>query len=215
MTSTAVLTTSSIPMTAEIMPANNQNSIFSFTLKTATSDSIESYIEDFNNLKRATGQALIKMACMIFHVERVKTNYEKEVFAHNCGLNRESSTYEKWKLLGQRAHRFESIEPGKLPKQWTTLYALSKLNADKFDLVAQYLSPDTTMADINKMIDPDSQKKEASEKLTVTLQISTLNDQTLKVLREVCKFFDSDLAFSKAFKVEHSEAVAEALKAAA
>ena len=212
MTSKAVLTTSSIPMTAEIMPANDQDSVFSFTLKTATSDSIESYIEDFNNLKRATGRAILKMAHLVFHVESVHTKADKEAFAIACNLDRTSASYAKWKTLGQNVSRFNLVENQCLPNHWTTLYALAKLTTEHFNLVADKLSSDITMIAINKML-PSVNKDELEEKATVTLQLKKINEFTLDRVRQVTKLFGADTSFSDVFTVQYSTRVETALAA--
>ena len=215
MTSKAVLTTSSIPMTAEIMPANNRDSIFSFTLKTETSQSIDSYIEDFNNLKRATGRAILKMAHLVFHVESVHTKSEKEAFAIACNLDRKSTSYAKWKTLGQNVERFNLVENKCLPNHWTTLYALAKLTTEQFNLVADKLSSDITMLAINKMLPSASVNKDEGleEKATVTLQLKQINEFTLDRVRQVTKLFGVDTTFSDVFTVQYSSSVETALAA--
>ena len=77
-------TIASVPV-VEVVTTTANNSHFAnlpFKLKTWQDDSIQAYIEDFNNLKRTTGATLLKMAHLIYQVESQKPEHEKVLFAN-------------------------------------------------------------------------------------------------------------------------------------
>lgn len=112
---------------------------------------IFSYVSRYQNFLRKTAESIIGLSVTLIEAEESLNDLDFSIFCDQVGIKINDSTYSKLKKIGQNAARFSPFVD-RLPNSWTTIYKLSKLQADQFDLVAPTLTPYTTSKQIDQQV---------------------------------------------------------------
>jgi hypothetical protein len=97
------------------------------------------------------------------------TGSQLDQFLVHVGIDKNGSTYRKLRIIGEQADRFLNVLDH-LPNNWTTVYALAKMDRSDFDRLVEVkaLSPMSTMGMIKSSLEP---KKEKANQLTLSISI--------------------------------------------
>ena len=112
------------------------------------------YVDRYRGFARQTAAGIIGLATTLVEAEEKLSPAEFKIFCELVGIPKGGAIYKKFTKIGQAATRFEPYME-KLPSNWTTVYKLAALPPDKFDRVAQSLTPFITAREIDEKIELD------------------------------------------------------------
>jgi hypothetical protein len=127
------------------------------------------YVDRYRGFPRQTADGIIGLAMTLVEAEEKLSKAEFKVFCELVGIPKGRPVYKKFRKIGEAATRFEPYME-KLPSNWTTVYKLAALPPDKFDRVAQSLTPFITAREIDENIELDrgfgrvAEKREDAER---------------------------------------------------
>ncbi len=103
------------------------------------STKVDEYVDRYNTFLCKSADAFIGLGETLVEAKEGLKKDEFKVFLEKTGLNNSKSTYSKLLKIGENAPRLRPYV-NNLPQSWTTLYALSKLEADQFEKVVPQLN---------------------------------------------------------------------------
>lgn len=112
------------------------------------------YVDRYRGFARQTAAGIIGLAMTLVEAEEKLSTAEFKIFCELVGIPKGGPIYKKFRKIGEAATRFQPYME-KLPANWTTLYKLASLPPDKFDHVAQSLTPFITAREIDEKIELD------------------------------------------------------------
>lgn len=112
---------------------------------------ILAFVDRYQAFLRKTAESILGLAETLVQAEADLNAVDFSIFCDNVGLVKGSPTYSKLKVIGQKSDRFRPFL-GCLPNTWTTIYKLSKLEADQFARVSGALTPFITSKEIDEHI---------------------------------------------------------------
>ena len=112
------------------------------------------YVDRYRGFARQTAAGIIGLATTLVEAEEKLSPAEFRIFCELVGIPKGGPVYKKFTKIGEAATRFEP-HMEKLPSNWTTIYKLAALPPDKFDHVAQSLTPFTTAREIDEKVELD------------------------------------------------------------
>ena len=127
------------------------------------------YVDRYRGFARQTADGIIGLAMTLVEAEEKLSTAEFKIFCELVGIPKGGPIYKKFTKIGEAATRFKPYME-KLPANWTTLYKLASLPPDKFDHVAQSLTPFITAREIDEKIELDrgfgrvAEKREDAER---------------------------------------------------
>ena len=123
------------------------------------SPKVDEYVDRYNALLCKSADAFIGLGETLVEA---RDNLRKDgfkLFLEKTGLNNSKSTYSKLLKIGESAPRLRPYV-NNLPQNWTTLYALSKLEPDQFEKVVPQLNAYSTAKDVAFLAEVQIEKKE-------------------------------------------------------
>ena len=138
----------------------------------------DSYIKQISSLKTNTAQNILSIGLLMKEAKSELSKNEFNRFLQSSHYAEKSSSVRKWIKIGDANRRLNPIAD-KLPVVWSTIYKLSKMNIDKFDLLER-----------KNIINSTITAREIDEHL------STTNRANAKKIQIILKF---DLSVSPAF----------------
>ena len=133
------------------MTNSNTVTIASQTFPNGNSDikpEILTFIDRYQSFIRKTAESILGLAETLVQAEADLNAVDFLIFCENVGIAKPGSTYSKLKHIGDNIERFRPFLD-RLPNTWTTIYKLSKLEADQFARVTDHLSPFITSKEID------------------------------------------------------------------
>ena len=122
------------------------------------------YVDRYRGFARQTADGIIGLATTLVEAEEKLSTAEFKIFCELVGIPKGGPVYKKFTKIGEAATRFEPYME-KLPSNWTTVYKLAALPPDKFDHVAQSLTPFITAREIDEKIELDRGFGRVAEKI--------------------------------------------------
>jgi hypothetical protein len=153
--------TSIAPNLPKVFPNGNSN----------VSASVAKYVDRYNAQLCKSADAIISLGETLVEAKEKLNKEEFKTFLEQTALNKNKSTYSKLIKIGENAPRLRPYV-NNLPQNWTTIYALSKLEADQFEKVVPNLSAYSTAKDIAYLTEA---KLEQKEHFSADLTISLIN----------------------------------------
>jgi hypothetical protein len=146
------------PTLPKVFP--NGNSVFS--------TKVDEYVDRYNALLCKSADAFIELGETLYEAKESLNSDDFKLFLEKAGLSNSKSTYSKLMKIGEEAPRLRPYV-NNLPQSWTTLYALSKLEADKFEKIVPQLNAYSTAKDIAFLTE---EKIESKEEFSADVTIS-------------------------------------------
>lgn len=140
------------------------------TIEVATADEqIMHYVSMYRAIARSTAENIIRLGQTVMDASIKLTGSQLDQFLVHVGIDKNGSTYRKLRIIGEQADRFLNVLDH-LPNNWTTVYALAKMERSDFDRLVEVkaLSPMSTMGMIKSSLEP---KKEKAKQLTLSISI--------------------------------------------
>lgn len=133
------------PIATQTFPNRNTNIV---------KPEILAFVDRYQSFLRKTAESILGLADTLVQAEAELNAVDFSIFCDNVGLTKGSPTYSKLKAIGQKSDRFRPFI-GCLPNTWTTIYKLSKLEAEQFARISGALTPFITSKEIDEKIGGD------------------------------------------------------------
>ena len=140
------------------------------TIEVATAEEqVMHYVSLYRTFARNTAENIIRLGQTVMDASIKLTGSQLDQFLVHVGIDKNGSTYRKLRIIGEQADRFLNVLDH-LPNNWTTVYALAKMDRSDFDRLVEVkaLSPMSTMGMIKSSLEP---KKEKSNQLVLSISI--------------------------------------------
>src|SRR5262249_12405009 len=102
---------------------------------------LDRLIKQYRSCAKESAANTIKMAQTVAEASEKLNTFDQRKFWDEFNISK--STRSKLETIAEKASRFDPFLD-KCPSSWTTLYVLSKLKSDQFDLVKDHLTPTMT-----------------------------------------------------------------------
>jgi len=153
---------------------------------------IDSFIVEYQTKAKNAVEGIVDMAETVYQINakyRANTIEQADLdyFCLSVGLNPGSSTFRKFKMIGENASKFrESLRT--FPASYTILYEITTLNADVFEYAINnnLIQPTTTLNDIKTLANKALNNRAANDdslKIVVSIDKSKLSEETACVLK--------------------------------
>lgn len=159
---------------------------------------VSKYVDRYNALLCKSADAFISLGETLVEAKEVLNKEEFKLFLEQTGLKSSKATYSKLMKIGENAPRLRPYV-NNLPQNWTTIYALSKLEADQFEKVVPQLNAYSTGKDVAFLTEDKTEKKDT---FTADLTIC-LNDLDLDTKQKVFAVIE-DLEAQYSFRMKVS-----------
>ena len=136
------------------MTNSNTVTIVAQTFPNGNSDikpEILTFIDRYHTFLRKTAESILGLAETLVQAEADLNGVDFLIFCDNVGIVKPSPTYSKLKQIGENSDRFRPFLD-RLPNTWTTIYKLSKLEANQFARISDCLSPFITSKEIDEQM---------------------------------------------------------------
>jgi hypothetical protein len=112
---------------------------------------LQRYVQRYATFRKEEALCTIEKCATLVEAEQNLTAPELEEFCRRIELRRNSSTFRKYRTIGEAADRMRP-HADKLPDNWTTLYELAKMRLDRFDrlITSGKLHPSTTAEELKE-----------------------------------------------------------------
>ena len=161
-----------------------------------SSASVEHFVRRFNAAWKRGAEAILDVTTTLVEAEDQLSEKRLDQFYSEIGMDRKGSTCKKLRKIGEVRSRFKDVED-RLPNNWTTIYELARLEADRFDeLVGRgILCPGMTRKDIHGLAPPEGDPPERDRKVTIDINKIGLGRRKdfAGRLRQLLREFDVDL----------------------
>src|SRR5262245_31934793 len=117
-----------------------------------TAPTVLSLVERWQRGRAKTIEGVLEQATALWAAHELGKGALKQ-FCEDIDLDQNSATFRKWKLIGEKASRFQPFM-NRMPGNWTTVYQLARLKPQDFDKVASSgsFSPEMTWEDIAEIV---------------------------------------------------------------
>ena len=145
------------------------NTAIATTEVSTAEEQVMHYVSLYRTLVRNTAENIIRLGQTVMDASIKLTGSQLDQFLVHVGIDKNGSTYRKLRIIGEQADRFLNVLDH-LPNNWTTVYALAKMDRSDFDRLVEVkaLSPMSTMGMIKSSLEP---KKEKANQLTLSISI--------------------------------------------
>lgn len=161
------------------------------------STKVDEYVDRYNALLCKSADTFIALGETLYEAKESLSNDDFTLFLEKTGLNNSKSTYSKLMKIGEEAPRLRPYV-NNLPQSWTTLYALSKLEADQFEKIAPQLNAYSTAKDIASLTEAKIEAKEDFS-ADVTISFAELDLETKN--RVFCELADLQVQYKFKLKI--------------
>jgi len=154
---------------------------------------IEYFVHEIEGLGMKSVEGILKYGLTMLDAKTTLDSSDFERFLERTHYAEKSASVRKWICIGNAYMRLNPIAK-KLPPNWSTLYKLSSLPTDKFDLLErnQVLTPSTTAREIEDALSTKSSSKSKSVKLILTFDAGVRPD----VLKQIYDLIEKSLPSS-------------------
>jgi hypothetical protein len=145
------------------------NTTIATTEVSTAEEQVMHYVSLYRTFVRNTAENIIRLGQTVMDASIKLTGSQLDQFLVHVGIDKNGSTYRKLRIIGEQADRFLNVLDH-LPNNWTTVYALAKMDRSDFDRLVEVkaLSPMSTMGMIKSSLEP---KKEKANQLTLSISI--------------------------------------------
>ena len=146
---------------------------------------IEYFVTEIKSLGMKSTEGILKYGVTMLDAKNTLSAFDYEDFLKQTHYAEKSSSVRKWNCIGKAFLRLNPIAEN-LPPNWSTLYKLSALSTDKFDLLERknVLSPTVTAKEIDEALSKKIYSKSKPIKLILTFG-SDVQPDVLKQIHDL------------------------------
>ena len=169
----------------------------------------KSLVATFRESTKGSVEHILNMSKCVYEMKIKKdygelNDYDMNYFCLSVGFKEDSSTFRKFKLMGERYEQFKKYMD-KLPSSYTVLYEITTLDADKFEelMMDGSIYNYITLKDVKKLGNKLSNTMQNVDDISFSVNFSKSNlTKTTKnylesVLSELIKFNDLNVTLPK------------------
>ena len=132
------------------------------------------YAEKVSSLKANTAQNILTIGLFVSEAKSKLSDDDFKSFLDSTHYTDKSSSVRKWIQIGKAYQRLNPIA-SKLPVAWSTIYKLSNLAADKFDLLERrnVLNATVTAREIDECLSVKNPANAKKIQITIKFDLST------------------------------------------
>ena len=146
---------------------------------------IDYFVNEINSLGKKSVESILKQGLTMVDAKQTLGKADYQDFLDKTHYAEKSASVRKWICIGNAFMRLNSIAD-KLPPNWSTLYKLSSLPIDKFDLLEKrdVLSPSITAKEIDEALSKKTKQSKRSVKLILTFD-ANVQPHVLKQIHDL------------------------------
>lgn len=154
---------------------------------------IDYFVKEITELGKKSVEGILKYGLTMVDAKNTLAESDYKKFLERTHYAEKSASVRKWICIGNAYMRLNPIGH-KLPPNWSTLYKLSSLSVDKFDLLERkkVLSPTVTAREIDEALS----KKTCSRRKPVKLVLTFDSDVRPDVLKQIHDLIEKSLPSS-------------------
>lgn len=154
---------------------------------------IEYFVTEITTLGNKSTEGILKYGLTMVDAKSTLSNADYQKFLERTHYAKKSASVRKWICIGKAFMRLNPIADN-LPPNWSTLYKLSSMSVDKFDLLERkkVLSPTVTAREIDEALS----KKTSSKRKPVKLVLTFDSDVRPDVLKQIHDLIEKSLPTS-------------------
>ena len=146
---------------------------------------IEYFVNEINSLGKKSVQSILKQGLTMVDAKETLIKADYQDFLDKTHYADKSASVRKWICIGNAFMRLNSIAD-KLPPNWSTLYKLSSLPIDKFELLEKrnILSSSITAKEIDEALSKKTKQSKRPVKFILTFD-ATVQPHCLKQIYDL------------------------------
>jgi hypothetical protein len=143
---------------------------------------IDYFVNEIVGLGKKSVDGILKYGVTMVDAKNTLADSDYEKFLERTHYAEKSASVRKWICIGNAYLRLDAIADN-LPPNWSTIYKLSSLSVDKFDLLERkkVLSPTVTAREIDEALSKKSSSKRKPVKLVLTFDSDVRPDVLKKI----------------------------------
>lgn len=153
---------------------------------------MDSLIIDYQDSTQSAVKNILKMCKTIKNIDEKFKNkeindFDISYFCAKVNLVRSSSTYRKFRKIGENASRFEKYAD-LLPSAYTVLFQIATLDSDKFEelVEANKITPSLSLEGIKKILNPSITKKNLNEvSFRVVFDLDSISESSKEKIKNI------------------------------
>ncbi len=152
---------------------------------------MDSLIADYQDSTKSAVENILKMCKSVKNIDDKFKNkeindFDISYFCAKVNLERSSSTYRKYRKIGEHASRFDKYVD-LLPSAYTVLFQIATLDLDKFEelVEANKITPSLSLEDIKKIINPSIAKNSNDLSFKVVFDMDTLSEKSKDLIKSI------------------------------
>ena len=178
------------------MKLSNVNKLEKFSKKCKNQTIVNSYIKSYQQFTKDTVENILKIGTLVLEMKQKQDlgeldDSDMKYFCFSVGLTESSSTFRKFKKIGECNDRFQKYLE-KLPNSYSVLYEITTLEAELFEelMVNNDIHSYVTLKDIKRLGNKLSNSSPNSEELnfTVKFDMKSFSKEELKKFGTVVKY---------------------------
>ena len=125
---------------------------------------LEMYISEFSTLNEKSVTAIFEVGLLLTQAKDELNEVQYDFFLKQTKFASKTSTERKWIAIGNAYIRLKNISD-MLPPNWTTIYLISTMPAEKLDplMREKLINPSITASELNGLLNQSKQQKNAVE----------------------------------------------------
>jgi hypothetical protein len=134
------------------------------------------YANDMSNLTCSTAENILKIGSLMIDAKSKLNESEYQEFLELTAYDKKSSAVRKWNRIGESYVRLMPIA-NKLPPHWSTIYAIAKLDSNKFDLLekSNILNQSVTLREISETLNLLTKKSKIQINFVFSSLVTSFN----------------------------------------
>ena len=154
---------------------------------------IDYFVNEIIGLGKKSVEGILKYGLTMVDAKNTLKDLDYQKFLERTHYAEKSASVRKWICIGNAYLRLNSIADN-LPPNWSTLYKLSSLSVEKFDLLEhrKVLSPTVTAREIDEALSTKTRSKLKTIKLILTFSSDVRPD----VLQQIHDLIEKSLPSS-------------------
>lgn len=154
---------------------------------------IDYFVTEITTLGKKSTEGILKYGLTMLDAKNTLADSDYKKFLDRTNYAEKSASVRKWICIGNAYLRLNAIADN-LPPNWSTLYKLSSLSVEKFDLLERknVLSPTVTAREIDEALSKKTSSKRKPVKLILTFDCDVRPD----VLKQIHDLIEKSLPTS-------------------
>jgi hypothetical protein len=149
----------------------------------------DEFIEKYQDATKGAIEQIVNMGLAVKEVKEkeqagILNNYDIKYFCQSVGLSEKSSTFRKYKCIGEKADLFKEYM-NKMPSAFSTLYEIATLDGDVFEKLIKsgLLTNDLTLKQVKILTNKNTPLPNLNKKLTTQSYVSS--SSITKVVKKI------------------------------